>query len=309
MSSNSWKNKARRQQKATGDPYMRALRQVDNDSDQPAGPVPESAGAARLLSLLELDTTDTPDVTTLWAQRDVLRSIPIGLQAGGAPVWLDLNDHLAGGNGPNGLMVGTAGSGKSTLLQSMLFALCAQHSPDQLQLMRVGSKERSRSMFDDFAEYPHVVKAPGWGAPKTVLHTLIDERYGLPDQPKLVVVIDEIPPADHYSLEDEIGIVGTLGTMMRHARPVGIHVLISAQTLSQGSTAQLALGADYRIALRTNTAQDSKRLIGSTRAHELPESAGLGLFCTSPTADPVPFRAFQIPPDLVRNVGRQLASR
>lgn len=306
MSSNSWKKKARQQQKATGSSYLRARRHVDNDSGEPTGPAPGSAGAAKLLSLIGLDTTGTPDVTALWSQRDVLGSIPIGLQAGGSPLWLDLNDYLAGGNGPNGLVVGTAGSGKSTLLQSMLFALCAQHSPAQLQLMRIGSTERS--VFDNFAEYPHVVKTAGWNTPKTVLHKLVDERASTPDEPKLVVVIDEVFADDYSSLEHPIGLGATLSSMMRHARALGIHVLMSAQTLPPTSALQLTAGADYRIALRTNTAQDSWDLIGSTRANELPPSAGLGLFRPSPSADAVPFRAFQVPPDLVRGVGRQLAT-
>lgn len=306
MSSNSWKKKARQQQKATGSSYLRARRHVNNDSSEPTGPVPGSAGAAKLLSLMGLDTAGTPDVTALWSQHDVLGSIPIGLQAGGSPVRLDLNDYLAGGNGPNGLVVGTAGSGKSTLLQSMLFALCAQHSPEQLQLMRIGSTERS--VFDDFAEYPHVVKTSGWKDPKTVLNELVDERAGMPNhEPELVVVVDEVF-ADDYRLEYRIGLGATLSSMMRHARALGIHVLMSAQTLPPTSALQLTAGADYRIALRTSTAQDSRDLIGSTRANELPPSAGLGLFRPSPSADPVPFRAFQVPPDLVRGVGRQLAT-
>ena len=91
----------------------------DLREQQAPGLIPESATAARrLLSVLGLDADDgIPDVTTLWSQQDALGRIPIGLQAGGSPVWLDLNDHHAGGNGPNGVLVGTDGSGKSTALQ------------------------------------------------------------------------------------------------------------------------------------------------------------------------------------------------
>lgn len=163
-------------------------------------------------------------------------------------------------------------------------------------------------MFDDFAEYPHVVNIPGWADRKTILQKLIDERTGMPTAPRMVVVVDELPHDDYYDLDTRTGLVATLGNLMRHARALGIHVLISAQTLPSALAAQLANNSNYRIALRTTTVENSRDLIGSTLAHELPTSPGLGLFRPSQRADPLLFRAFQIPPDLVRDVGRQLAT-
>ena len=96
---------------------------------------------------------------------------------------------------------------------------------------------------------------------------------------------------------------------MRYGRRLGVHVLASMEELSRRSTMQVVSQADYRIVQRTATSEESRQLIGSSRAAELFLYAGLGLFCTSPSADPVYFRAFQVPPDLIRDVGRQLASR
>lgn len=281
-----------------------------------SGLVPESATAAKLLSLLGLDAADPPDVTALWAQRDALRRIPLGLQAGGSPVWLDLDDGIAGGNGPHGLLAGAAGAGKSTVLQSMLFALCALHSPDQLQLMLLTSK--GQSVFDDFAGYPHVVDIPAGGDHKRILLDLLAGRAergagGALTEPSLVVVVDDLPLYDN--LDADIGFTATLCSLMRicssmqHGRKLGLHVLVGAQTLPPAFSMQLTAQTDYRIAMRTATAEESRQLIGSAGACELPPSAGIGLFCPSQSADPVPFRAFQIPRDLVRDVGRQLASR
>jgi S-DNA-T family DNA segregation ATPase FtsK/SpoIIIE len=335
MSSNSWKGKARRQQKETGVSYMRALREVDNDSGAGIGVVPESADTARMLSLLELDTTGTPDVRALWGKNDLpvgtdepddrgpLLRIPLGLQAGGSPVWLDLKARDTGGDGPHGLLVGTTGSGKSTALQAMAFALCAQHSPDQLQLVYIGAKDKSG--FADFADYPQVRVIPSGTDYKATLLELIAARTedlraaraigpdkatggveqqgaGLPAA--TVVVIDELTPQAYPDPD----FAAALGALMSEGRSLGFHVLVASQVLSPVYSASIAQHVSARIALRTTTAEQSRDLIGNDDAYHLPMSAGLGLFCPSPGADPIPFRGFQVSRDLIRSVGRQLAA-
>lgn len=284
----------------------------DLREQEASGLIPESATAARrLLSVLGLDADDgIPDVTTLWSQQDALGRIPIGLQAGGSPVWLDLNDHHAGGNGPHGVLVGTDGSGKSVALQSMVFALCAQHSPEQLQVMCLSPRERS--VRDDFVDYPHMVDIPAGTDHSSILLSLLAERGERGTgkagaEPALVVVVDDLGLYDDR--ESSLSVAATLYSLMRYGRRLGVHVLASMEELSRRSTMQVVSQADYRIVQRTATSEESRQLIGSSRAAELFLYAGLGLFCTSPSADPVYFRAFQVPPDLIRDVGRQLASR
>lgn len=187
MSGNSFKKQARRRQKATGESYMRARRQVANNSPAAAaGAVPGSAGEARLLSLLDLGSAGAADVSALWTSRDlpvgtgesvilddVLR-VPFGLGAGGAPVWLDLKDDAAGGVGPHGVMIGATGSGKSTALQSMLVGLCAQHSSDLLQLVLVDDGDST--VFDELANYRHTEVRFRGGDCKAGLMDLIKRR-------------------------------------------------------------------------------------------------------------------------------------
>lgn len=125
-------------------------------------------------------------------------------------------------------------------------------------------------------------------------------------EPALIVVVDDLPLYDYR--DSNLSFAATLSSLMRLGRQLGVHVLASMQELPRNSTAQVVAQADYRIVQRTATSADSRQLIGSNRAAELFPSAGLGLFCTSPGADPEPFRTFQVPPDLVRGVGRQLAT-
>lgn len=242
----------------------------DSREQKASGLVPESATAARLLSVLGLEVDGTPNVTALWSQRNVLGRIPIGLQAGGSPVWLDLNDHLAGGNGPNGVLVGTDGSGKSTALQSMVFALCAQHSPEQLQLMCLSPREWS--VFDDFADYPHVVDIPAGTDHSSILLGLLAEHAErgtrrAATEPALIVVVDDLPLYDYR--DSNLSFAATLSSLMRLGRQLGVHVLASMQELPRNSTAQVVAQADYRIVQRTATSADSRQLIGSNRAAEL----------------------------------------
>lgn len=139
---NSRKKQARRLQPATGMPYTRALRQVATDhSGMAAAP-----SATTLLNLLGIENTlgahrtfpatskRAPTNDIRLRHRGELLPIPLGLAPDGTPVWLDLRDTEAGGNGPHGVLIGTAGSGKSTALHSLAFALCALHSPQTIQL-------------------------------------------------------------------------------------------------------------------------------------------------------------------------------
>ncbi|OKH80174.1 hypothetical protein EB73_33980 [Mycobacterium sp. SWH-M3] len=175
MSDNSFNRQVRRRQKATGERFMRARREVIKaaGAEAESGVIPESAGEARLLSLLGVGSAATAaDVAAAWAARelpvgtgelvdlgDVLR-VPLGLGAGGSPVWLDLKDDAAGGVGPHGVMIGATGSGKSTALQAMLAGLCARHSPDLLQLVLVDDVDST--VFDELATYPHTeARFPG----------------------------------------------------------------------------------------------------------------------------------------------------
>ncbi|MGD9622288.1 MAG: FtsK/SpoIIIE domain-containing protein [Mycolicibacterium sp.] len=354
MSDHSFKKKARQHQQATGDSYSRARRQVDKDHTGPppnpgavaasSAAVPESATAPRMLSLLGLDP-NSPDFTALWAAHQLpvgtnssvdlgpLLRVPLGLRAGGEPVWLDIKEQGAGGDGPHGLLVGAEGSGKSTTLQAILFALCAQHSPDLLQLVLVDGHESS--CFADFDTYPHTAAnlnaATAATAAIVALQDLIDQRRealrwnrdireynelraaaggsDLPAVPYTLVVVDELP----VLLRADPGFTPVLSRLFREGRSLGIHVLLAGTHLDPLAAAdahlaidrRFAVNARYRIGLRAETAEASRQVIGRVDAYHLPPSPGLGVFCANLRADPVPYRGFQIPQDLVRKLGRR----
>ncbi|QSN49813.1 hypothetical protein I3U33_27185 (plasmid) [Mycobacteroides abscessus subsp. abscessus] len=333
MSSNSFKGQARRRQKGTGVAYMRARRQVDNRGrGDAARVVPESADGRLMLSLLGLGGVEVADIAALWADRalpvgtddpvdrGVLLRVPLGLGVGGVPVWLDLKDEADGGVGPHLLQTGMTGSGKTVGLKSMLVGLCAQHSPDLMQMVIVDTKDGVGSVFDGFADYPHTVAILGSDSCAAALMELVDGRSralheagvggrigryrelrasvrgaDLPALPDLVVVVDEFRVLPR----------SVARRLMREGTGLGIHVVAVSQA-SVGESREVAVNVNCRIVLRTSTVQESVQLVGSADAHEL--SAGVGLFVPKLGAEPMPFRGFWVDDDLIVDLGRRFGA-
>ena len=91
-----------------------------------------------------------------WLSADderVLR-LPIGRDADGEPVDLDLKESAQGGMGPHGLIVGATGSGKSELLRTLVTGLTMTHSPELLSLVLVDFK--GGATFAGLTDLPHV---------------------------------------------------------------------------------------------------------------------------------------------------------
>src|SRR5690606_37509603 len=100
------------------------------------------SGPVDFPALLGIEDPAALDLTRLWAprgERDFLR-VPIGLTDRHEPVLLDLKESAQLGLGPHGLCVGATGSGKSELLRTLVLALAATHSPEDLALVLVDYK-------------------------------------------------------------------------------------------------------------------------------------------------------------------------
>jgi S-DNA-T family DNA segregation ATPase FtsK/SpoIIIE len=93
-------------------------------------------------TLLEIPDLQRLDLATLWAPRstnDRLR-VPIGVDADGNPVELDIKESALGGMGPHGMLIGATGSGKSELLRTLVLALATTHSSETLNFILVDFK-------------------------------------------------------------------------------------------------------------------------------------------------------------------------
>jgi S-DNA-T family DNA segregation ATPase FtsK/SpoIIIE len=272
---------------------------------------PESAAEGTPVSgpvdfpgLLGIEDPAALDVDRLWAprsEREFLR-VPIGLTDRHEPVLLDLKESSELGMGPHGLCVGATGSGKSELLRTLVLALTATHSPEDLALVLIDYK--GGATFAPFTELPHVagvitnlenqaglverVHSSLAGEVKRRQQVLKDAgniadighyaalratgRPGLEPLPHLFVVIDEFgelitAKPDFIDLFLSIGRIG---------RSIGVHLLLSSQRIEGGKLKGLDTYLSYRLGLRTFSADESRTVLDTTDAFHLPPLPGFG---------------------------------
>ncbi|SMF33872.1 type VII secretion protein EccCb [Streptomyces sp. Amel2xC10] len=262
------------------------------------------SGPVGFAALLGIDDPAALDLARLWAprgERDFLR-VPIGLTDRHEPVLLDLKESSQLGMGPHGLCVGATGSGKSELLRTLVLALAATHSPQDLALVLVDYK--GGATFAPFAELPHVagvitnlenqaglverVHSSLAGEVKRRQQVLKDAgniadigqyamlrattRPDLEPLPHLFVVIDEFgelitAKPDFIDLFLSIGRIG---------RSIGVHLLLSSQRIEGGRLKGLDTYLSYRLGLRTFSADESRTVLDTTDAFNLPPLPGFG---------------------------------
>lgn len=243
----------------------------------------------------------------LWRPRppaDFLR-VPVGVDDRGRPVRLDLKEAAQLGMGPHGLCVGATGSGKSEFLRALVLSLLLTHGPDRLNMVLVDYK--GGATFAPFEGVPHVsgiitnlqddvslvdrVHASLAGEVERrqellrtagnisnitdyELHRLERARSGeqLEPLPHLFVVIDEFGELltarpDFIELFLSIGRIG---------RSVGVHLLLSSQRIESGRMRGLETYLSYRVGLRTLSDSESRTVLDTSDAFNLPPLPGWG---------------------------------
>ena len=270
----------------------------------------ESAGSggADVLSMLGLDRLDSADMESMWPGREGTRqrlTVPIGATPDGQAVFLDLKEAAHGGSGPHGLCIGATGSGKSELLRTLVVALAATHSPDELNLVLVDFKGGAtflgceglphtsavitnledeavlvERMYDALSGEMHrrqeLLRKAGNFANITdyTAERLAGTARGanLEPLPALVVVVDEFSEllTQHPHFADLFVAIGRLG------RSLGVHLLLASQRLEEGKLRGLDSHLSYRIGLKTFSAAESRQVLGVPDAYELPGEPGSG---------------------------------
>lgn len=283
-----------------------------------ADPIPSSALEATfdLPSLHDIGDPADLDPAALWSTPRPLGdhlNVPIGADAAGAPVRLDIKESGQNGMGPHGLCVGATGSGKSELLRTLLTSMAIAHPPDLLSFVLVDYK--GGAAFAGFERLPHTSAsvdnlADDLGLVDRLHDALLGELQRrqrvladagnlpnvteyqrlrrirladptaepLPPLPALFVVIDEFgeilsAKPDFIDLFVQIGRIG---------RSIGVHLLLSTQRLEEGRLRGLESHLSYRIGLRTFTAQESRTALGVSDAHTLPAVPGSAILKVDP---------------------------
>lgn len=260
---------------------------------------------------------DRIDPAVTWrarAARDRLR-VPVGVDENGESVCLDLKEAAERGMGPHGLCVGATGSGKSQFLRTLTLSLVAAHPPEVLNLVLIDFKggatflgfeglNHVAAVITNLADEAHLVvrmrdaltgeltrrqellRAAGRSADLTAYgdHRRTDPT--LPPLPTLLIVVDEFSEllTAHPDFVDLFVAIGRVG------RSLGIHLLLASQRLEEGRLRGLDTHLSYRICLKTFSASDSRAVLGTADAYELPNAPGAALLKT-PSGELIRFHA------------------
>jgi S-DNA-T family DNA segregation ATPase FtsK/SpoIIIE len=268
------------------------------------GPVGDPLSAdTTLTSLLSIASPTAIDVPTLWRPRPprTRLRVPIGTDAAGLPVELDIKESAQGGMGPHGLVIGATGSGKSELLRTLVLGLALTHAPDVLNFVLVDFKggatflgldrlahvsavitnledelplvDRMRdALHGELVRRQEVLRAAGNLASLRDYAKAREDGVDLPPLPTLFVVLDEFSELLSARPEfiDLFVMIGRLG------RSLGVHLLLASQRLEEGKLRGLDTHLSYRVGLRTFSAAESRIVLGASDAYELPSAPGNG---------------------------------
>jgi S-DNA-T family DNA segregation ATPase FtsK/SpoIIIE len=263
-----------------------------------------------LTSLLGIDNPESLAPADLWrarAARNRLR-VPIGLDAGGQAVELDIKESAQGGMGPHGLIIGATGSGKSELLRTLVLGLALTHSPEILNFVLVDFKggatflglerlnhvsavitnlEEELPLVDRMRDALHgevvrrqeLLRAAGNYASLRDYERDRERGAKLAPLPTLFIVLDEFSEllAAKPEFIDLFVMIGRVG------RSLGVHLLLASQRLEEGRLRGLDTQLSYRIGLRTYSAAESRIVLGVPDAYELPSRPGSGYLKTEAT--------------------------
>ncbi|WP_102145567.1 type VII secretion protein EccCa, partial [Mycobacterium hubeiense] len=243
------------------------------------------------------------------ALRDFMRPV-IGVTPADEPVHLNLKETGQGGTGPHGILIGATGAGKSELLRTLVLSLAVTHSSEELNMLLVDYK--GGATFLGFEALPHtsailtnmeaeshlvdrmdvairgeinrrqeIFRAT---AERPDVHTQVPniQRYneiresGVPiaPMPALFIVVDEFSAL----LDDNPEFAKLFALIGQQGRSMGIYLLLATQSLRSGRISQVDPHLSYAIALRTNGPQESRDVLGTPDASELPESPGAAYF-------------------------------
>ncbi|OBF80494.1 type VII secretion protein EccC [Mycobacterium sp. 852002-51163_SCH5372311] len=256
------------------------------------------------LDLVGIGDVGSFDPIILWRgqnRRDRL-CVAIGTTTDGMPLELDIKEPAENGMGPHGLCVGATGSGKSELLRTVALGMMARNSPTVLNLLLIDFK--GGATFLDLARAPHVaavitnlaeeahlvarmrdalagemnrrqhvLRAAGNFVSVAAYEEARRAGARLTPLPTLFIVVDEFSEllSQHPDFADMFVAIGRLG------RSLGMHLLLASQRLDEGRLRGLEAHLSYRLCLKTLSASDSRTVLGTLDAYQLPNTPGAGL--------------------------------
>lgn len=247
--------------------------------------------------MLNLKKADESIILDAWRSADPRESLaaPLGVVAGGSPLYLDLHEKA---QGPHGLVAGTTGSGKSELLISYVLSMAYHYSPDDVTFVVIDFK--GNGLAGPLKGLPHLIgtitnldkseierSLLSIRAENLRRQRLFDEcstenneiknineyttayRLGKVTQPlpHLIIIVDEFAElkAQQPEFMDELISTSRIG------RSLGVHLILATQKPSGVVNDQIWSNSDFKICLRVQTQEDSNEVLKSPLAAEIRE--------------------------------------
>jgi type VII secretion protein EccCa/type VII secretion protein EccCb len=277
-----------------------------------------------LLRALGIDDPRQLDVERLWAESrgrgdPKWAMVPVGVKPGGELQHVILRAKDFGGFGFHSVVIGTSGSGKSEYFLSLCSGIALTHSPEAFIVIFVDMKFESAAQ--DLAGFPHVAGSlSNLGKDdrhladrmRKAINGEIARRYrlfkdagardaneyeemrlagrDLEPVPVLLVIIDEYLELFIHHPE-WIDLVIHIG---QEGRGCNVFFTLGGQRLDLSSLSKAKSNIAFRVALRAETAEDSRDVIGSDAALHLPSREnGYALLKVGPR-DLEQFRCFYV---------------
>jgi type VII secretion protein EccCa/type VII secretion protein EccCb len=264
------------------------------------------------------------DVDRLWADSRCRGDpkwamVPVGVKPGGELQYVILRAKDFGGFGFHSVVIGTSGSGKSEYFLSLCSGIALTHSPEAFNVVFVDMKFESAAQ--DLAGFPHVAGSlSNLGKDdrhladrmRKAVNGEIARRYRLfkdagardaneyeemrlagrelEPVPILLVIIDEYLELFLHH-QEWIDLVIHIG---QEGRGCNVFFTLGGQRLDLSSLSKAKSNIAFRVALRAETAEDSRDVLGSDAALHLPSREnGYGLLKVGPR-DLEQFRCFYV---------------
>lgn len=268
----------------------------------PAEPDGEEPGG------VSLSTVIGDDIESAWkrSESSAHLHVPLGYIPSSNHIFgIDLTEASNGGTGPHGCLQGKTGTGKSTLLHNVILALAATHSSSRLNLMVADFK--GRAVPPALNSLPHVVHAADRmdsdeDARKRFFDAINEEmlrrehflmeheardsaeylrmkrdRPDMPTLPSLLIIVEELVEFLRYTpgAPGAPGARSTSANVLRKGRALGVHLLLSAQTIDGSALGDAMSHMCYGISFAASAANYSRAVLdGSTEAVKLPAGRG-----------------------------------
>lgn len=251
------------------------------------------------LEMLNVGMVEHLNLAENWTVNDPTKSLaaPIGIDAYGDPVLLDLHEKA---HGPHGLIAGMTGSGKSETIIAYILSMAIHYHPNEVAFILIDYK--GGGMAKAFENIPHtagiITNLDGNEINRSLvsmqseLHRRegifrdVSKQHGISNidiykyqklyregkvpepLPHLIIISDEFAELK----KDQPDFMAALTSTARVGRSLGVHLILATQKPGGVVDDQIRSNSRFRLCLKVQDRGDSTEMMGRPEAASLVET-------------------------------------